>query len=112
MNFCMMLTTEQIKQTVADYFKDKPVTKVYLFGSYARGEADENSDVDLSFVLSENAIVTYFTLAGYLIELEKKLSKKVDLVEDEVIYKEIRPFIDQSKVLIFNKCNWICHTCF
>jgi predicted nucleotidyltransferase len=42
-----MLTTVQIQKVVADYFKDKPVKKVYLFGSYARGEANENSDVDL-----------------------------------------------------------------
>lgn len=46
-----MLTTEQIQKTVTDYFKDKPVKKVYLFGSYARGEADEESDVDLTFEL-------------------------------------------------------------
>lgn len=30
-----MLTTEQIKNVVTSYFKDKPVKKVYLFGSYA-----------------------------------------------------------------------------
>ncbi len=35
-----MLTTDRIKQTVTDYFKDKPVKKVYLFGSYVRGETD------------------------------------------------------------------------
>ena len=43
----MILTIEQIQQTVQDYFKDKPVKKVFLFGSYARNEAEENSDVDL-----------------------------------------------------------------
>jgi predicted nucleotidyltransferase len=32
-----MLTVQQIKDTVTDYFKDKPVKSVYLFGSYARG---------------------------------------------------------------------------
>lgn len=42
-----MLTVQQIKQTVTDDFKDKPVKKGYLFGSYARGEAKEGSDVDL-----------------------------------------------------------------
>ncbi len=46
-----MLTIQQIKDTVTDYFKDKPVEKVYLFGSYASGEAKEESDVDLLFTL-------------------------------------------------------------
>ena len=43
----MILTFEQIQKTVQDYFKDKPVKKVFLFGSYAKGIATENSDVDL-----------------------------------------------------------------
>ena len=98
-----MLTTEQIKQTVSEYFKDKPVKKVYLFGSYARGEANENSDVDLSVVLSEDAKITYITFAGYLLDFEKKLQRKIDLVEEKMIYKQLRPFIDRSKILILDK---------
>ncbi|MEJ7672458.1 MAG: nucleotidyltransferase domain-containing protein [Chitinophagaceae bacterium] len=43
----MILTQENIKQIVQAYFKDKPVKEVYLFGSYARGDAKEDSDVDL-----------------------------------------------------------------
>jgi uncharacterized protein len=42
----MILTNENIKQVVQDYFQDKPVSKVYLFGSYERGDANEDSDVD------------------------------------------------------------------
>jgi predicted nucleotidyltransferase len=42
----MQLSASQINQ-IQTFFTDKPVKKVYLFGSYARGEADENSDVDL-----------------------------------------------------------------
>lgn len=98
-----MLTTEQIKQTVSEYFKDKPVKKVYLFGSYARGEANENSDVDLSVVLSEDAKITYITFAGYLLDLEKKLQRKIDLVEEKMIYKQLKLFIDRSKILILDK---------
>lgn len=48
-----MLTIEQIKATVADYFKDKPVKSVYLIGSYARGDAGEASDVDLGIIMEE-----------------------------------------------------------
>lgn len=75
-----MLTTEQIKQTVADYFRDKPVRKVYLFGSYARGEADEESDVDLLLDIEEDASVTYFTLGGYLADMRDLFKRKVDIV--------------------------------
>lgn len=98
-----MLTIEQIKQTITDYFKDKPVKKVYLFGSYARGGANESSDVDLSVVLSDDAKITYITLAGYLLDLENSLHKKIDLVEEKMIYKQLKPFIDRSKILILDK---------
>lgn len=98
-----MLTAEQIRQTVSEYFRDKPVRKVYLFGSYATGEENENSDVDLSVVLSDDAKVNYMTLAGYLVDLEKSLEKKIDLVEEKMIYKQLKPFIDRSKILIFDK---------
>lgn len=36
----MILTQENIKQVVQKYFKEKPVSKVYLFSSYAKGNAD------------------------------------------------------------------------
>jgi predicted nucleotidyltransferase len=43
----LVLTTEHIKQVITSFFSKKPVKKVWLFGSYARGDADENSDVDV-----------------------------------------------------------------
>ena len=43
----MILTREQIQNTITAFFADKPVNKVWLFGSYARGDADEKSDVDV-----------------------------------------------------------------
>lgn len=50
----MILSKEYIKQAIADSFKDKPVSKVWLFGSYARDEADENSDVDVLIDVEKN----------------------------------------------------------
>ena len=42
----MHLSAQKLK-TIRTYFQDKPVLKAYLFGSYARGEADRKSDVDI-----------------------------------------------------------------
>jgi len=98
-----MLTIDQIKNTVADYFKDKPVSSVYLFGSYARGDADEQSDVDILFSLKENTRISYFGLAQYLVDLEAKLSNKVDLVDEHTVYSRIKRYIDADKILIFSK---------
>ena len=41
------MTTQAMTQLLADYFKTQPVTKAWLFGSYARGEERPDSDVDI-----------------------------------------------------------------
>lgn len=76
-----MLTIEQIKQTVTDYFKDKPVKRVYLFGSYARGDADENSDVDLLVDLDRSKKVGW-TFFSWLEELQSRFQSKIDLISN------------------------------
>lgn len=75
----MILSNEQIKNVVTDYFKDKPVHKVYLFGSYAKGEANEDSDVDLLIDVDFSKKIGW-AFYGWSSELEKKLNKTVDII--------------------------------
>lgn len=96
-----MLTVKQIKNIVTDYFKDKPVSEIYLFGSYARGDAKEESDIDILFSLERNARISYFELAQYLLDLEELLANKVDLVEEKLVYPLIKGEIDKTKVLLY-----------
>ena len=41
------ITIEEIKKRVVPILKNYPVDKAILFGSYAKGEADNKSDIDL-----------------------------------------------------------------
>ena len=41
------MSTKTMTQVIADYFKTQPVLKAWLFGSFARGEEREDSDVDI-----------------------------------------------------------------
>jgi predicted nucleotidyltransferase len=34
-------------ETIKEYFRTQPVLKAYLFGSYVRGNADNQSDIDI-----------------------------------------------------------------
>lgn len=95
----MYLSNQQI-EIIKNYFSDKPVNKLYLFGSYARGDADENSDIDLVFSLHKDTRISYFGLAKYLVDLEKKLNRKVDLVEEELLYPRIKSIFDREKKTI------------
>ncbi len=53
---------------------------VYLFGSYARGTADDESDVDLLVDTTGTALKSLVTLGALYNDLEEALDKKIDLV--------------------------------
>jgi predicted nucleotidyltransferase len=52
----MPYTIEQIKEKIKPIAEKYSIPAVYLFGSYARGEATANSDVDLLFLLKNSKI--------------------------------------------------------
>lgn len=95
----MSLSDEKIK-TISDYFKSRPVLKAYLFGSYVRGEADNESDVDILVDLdySQKIGMQFFQMK---IDLEKLLNSKVDLVSSNGLSKYIKPLVDSEKQLIY-----------
>ncbi|HAL82744.1 MAG TPA: nucleotidyltransferase [Mucilaginibacter sp.] len=97
----MKLSVQHIK-TIRDFFTGLPVKKAYLFGSYSRNEADENSDVDILVELDHTTPIgmQFFTYGD---ELQNLLKKKVDIVSDEGLSKYIKPIIDKDKVLIYER---------
>ena len=73
-----ILTIKQIKEIIKPIIKKYSINEVYLFGSYARGEATKNSDVDI--YCDKGNIRTMFNLMDFEEELEKALGRKVDIV--------------------------------
>jgi len=86
-----------------DFFSRQPVSKAYLFGSYSREEATPESDIDILVDLERS--VTLFQMISMQIELEKLLSRKVDLISSNGISPRLRPYIDHDKILIYEKQN-------
>ena len=76
------MSREAIQQTIAEYFKTQPVLKAWLFGSYARGEETEDSDVDLLVKFDRSLPIGLFAYIRMHRELEVKLGRKVDLIEE------------------------------
>lgn len=75
-----MLSIEQIKQAAQKVASHYPVRKVFLFGSYAAGHADETSDVDVLVEFSTHPI-SLFELAGFNQEMRDALNAAVDTVK-------------------------------
>ena len=74
-----ILTLEKITSLVKPIAKKYGVKEIYLFGSYARGEATQNSDLDFLVFGGDNFKLTLiFALAE---DLRKVLQKDVDVFE-------------------------------
>ena len=73
-----VLTIKQIKERTFPVFKKHHINEIYLFGSYARGEANNNSDVDI-YCESGDA-QTFSDQSNLQEELAQALGKDVDLV--------------------------------
>ena len=75
----MIYSIEEITEKIRPIAERHNLREVYLFGSYARGDATEESDVDLLFKSAEQHGL--FWLSGLYNELSDALHKDVDLVE-------------------------------
>lgn len=67
------------------------VKSVKVFGSFARGEAREDSDLDLLVVTGPET--TPFFPGGLLADLEELLGRKVEVVEEGGLHPILRPRI-------------------
>jgi uncharacterized protein len=73
------MTREEIIFTIQQYFKDKPVKNVYLFGSFARGEKNFN-DVDVLLDIDYTQKLSYFDIVRMKLSLEGLTQHKIDLL--------------------------------
>ena len=72
-----------------------------LFGSTARGEARKSSDIDLLIKLKKGK--TLLDIVHLKLELEKKLGRKVDLVEYDAIRPLLRETILNEQKVIYER---------
>jgi len=99
-----MLTINEIKTAIAPLVKDYPVRRIILFGSYARGEATEVSDVDL--IVDSEGQLSYWELLGIIGDIVKKAPFKVDVLGLEEIKKlEMLDNIRNEGVVVYERTN-------
>lgn len=97
------MTTETLTQTIAEYFKTQPVLKAWLFGSFARGEEREDSDVDLLILPDMSQKFSLFTLGGMYMDLKELLGREVDLVPEGSLLPFAQETAEQDKKLIYER---------
>ena len=73
-----VLTIKEIRTKIKPIMDKHGIREIYLFGSYARGEANPNSDIDL--YLEDGDRRTFADQDDFEEELKKALGKDVDIV--------------------------------
>ena len=95
------MTLENSKiESIKAYFRTRPVLRAYLFGSYVRGQADKESDIDILVDLDYNEKIG-LQFVQMKLDLEKLLNSKVDLVSSAGLSKYIKPIVENEKQIIY-----------
>ncbi|MCD8395770.1 MAG: nucleotidyltransferase domain-containing protein [Lachnospiraceae bacterium] len=81
----MIYTLDELKSRVNPVAKKYQLKAVYLFGSYARNEATEESDVDILVDRQGSIIRGLFEMGGLYNDLKESVGKEIDLVTTQML---------------------------
>ena len=95
-----MNTIEHIREIVSRLAKQYGAERVYLFGSYARGEATDQSDVDLRIDKGDIRGLRFACLLG---DLQDALGKKVDLISTNGMDEKFLRIVQHDEVLLYER---------
>lgn len=93
-----------IINTIREYFKTQPVSKAWLFGSFARGEEREDSDVDIMVQFLPDTKMG-LAFCGMICDLEDAIQRPVDLVREGCIKQFAKDSVEHDKVLIYERAS-------
>ena len=97
----MVLSADVIRAKVGEASSEYDIVKVYLFGSYARGEASEASDVDLC--LETGPSFSLLNAGALSLELERELEAPIELVTERSLHPFVREGMLRDRVLLYER---------
>lgn len=97
----MCYTIDEIKVKVSPIAKNYGIRRASLFGSYARGTANDNSDIDICIDKGKmRSLIQYFAFVN---DLEKSLQCHVDVVTSGIQDEDFLNNILRDEVLIYEE---------
>ena len=94
----MQYTIDEIKEIVTILAARYGADRIYLFGSYARGDASKDSDIDLRI---DKGAIRGLQLGGLAADLENALGIPVDLVPTGSLDSKFLNSISDDEVLLY-----------
>lgn len=84
----MVYSIDEIRSKVAPIIRKYHIPAMYLFGSYARGDATEDSDIDFLIDTTGTRLTSLLGLGALYCDLEAAFQKRIDLVTIRAISQE------------------------
>ena len=91
-------TLAEIRDVVSRLAEQYGAKRVYLFGSYARGDMNNHSDIDLRI---DKGSIRGLEMAGLLLALEDALGTPVDLISTGSLDSDFLASIQDDEVLLY-----------
>lgn len=99
-----VLTIEEIRSALTEICKDSSVNRIWLFGSYARNEADTESDVDLIVDLDRALDIEIFdSINGVKLDTLSLKSFDRKRQSDLRFNKRFVDRVDRERILVYEK---------
>ena len=92
-------TIDEIKNIVTPIAEKYQLAQVYLFGSFARGDFNEQSDIDLR--INKGNLKGLFALCGFYTEISETLKRRVDILTTGNLSEEFLENIREDEVMLY-----------
>lgn len=92
-------SVDEIKKIIAPIAEKYQVAQVYLFGSFARGDYSEESDIDIR--IEKGKLKGMFALCGFYTEVSEALGRKVDVLTTGSLSEEFLESIREDEVMLY-----------
>lgn len=97
----MCYTIEEIKEKTVPVARSFDIQRMFLFGSYARGEANDRSDVDI--YIEKGSLKSLIQYYDFVAQMQKKLECHVDVVTTGIQDKSFLQVVMQEGVLLYER---------
>ena len=92
----MIYTLDEIKKRILPVIEKYNIPAMYLFGSYARGEATEDSDLDFLVDTTGTCLTSLLALGALDCDLEEVFQKSIDLVTVRSVMQNVETESERS----------------
>jgi hypothetical protein len=95
----MPYTIEELRRIITPIAQAHGLRSVSLFGSYSKGTARRDSDVDLK--IEKGSVMSLFQLSGLRLDIEDALRVPVDLITNDSSDRDFLNLIAKDEVLLY-----------